>query len=116
MLFETSAVKFMDRNGRYEELHKWVIARRRMDGAKIATGDEGRQVPTMDETLAFFQNHPNIWGLPAQNFLKHSVGKMSAHLRSMNAALHNAFQPINRTASIQIRDEVLPLLRHLIEK
>lgn len=116
MLFETSAVKFMDRKGRYEELHKWVIARRRKDGAKIAVGDEGKQVPTMDETLAFFHNFPNVWGLPAQNYLKHSVSKMSAHLRSMNGALHNAFQPINRTAAIQIRDEVLPLLRHLIEK
>jgi hypothetical protein len=116
MLFETSAVKFMDRKSRYEELHKWVIARRRKDGAKIAVGDEGKQVPTMDETLAFFHNYPNVWGLPAQNYLKHSVSKMSAHLKSMNGALHNAFQPINRTTAIQIRDEVLPLLRHLIEK
>jgi hypothetical protein len=116
MLFETSAVKFMDRKSRYEELHKWVVARRRREGSTIAADDEGKQVPSMDETLAFFHNHPNVWGLPAQNYLKHSVSKTSAHLKSMNGALHNAFQPISRTIAIQIRDEVLPLLRHLIEK
>lgn len=116
MVFETSAVKFMDRHGRYAELHTFVIDRRRSDGRKIASGDEGKQVPTMEETLVFFHQHPNVWGVPAQNYLKHGVSKMSAHLKIMNSALHNAFQPINRTAAIQIRDEVLPLLRHLIEK
>jgi len=116
MLFETSAVKFMDRHQRYAELHQWVIARRRNDGAKIPPDKEGEQVPKMDETLAFFHNHPNVWGLPAQNHLKHSVSKMSSHLKMMNGALHNAWQPIALPKAIEIRDEVLPLLRHLIEK
>jgi hypothetical protein len=116
MVFETSAVKFMSRHSRYEELHKWTIERRRKAGANIPVNEEGKQVPTMEETLAFFHNHPDVWGASAQNHLKHSATKMAAHLKVMNSAIHNAFQPINRTTAIQIRDEVLPLLRHLIEK
>ena len=44
MLFETSAVKFLERHQRYDELHQWVIARRRKDGAKIPGDKEGDRV------------------------------------------------------------------------
>lgn len=115
-LFEISSVKFLVRHNRYEDFQKWFIARRRNDGATIPASREDDQMPTMEEILAFFHNHPNLWGVPTKNHIKHSVSKTANHVKLMNSALHNAYQQIAAPKAVEIRDEVHPLLRHLIEQ
>jgi Histidine kinase-, DNA gyrase B-, and HSP90-like ATPase len=115
MLFESSVVTFMDRHNRYAELKQFAIDRR---SKKISMTDDekNRLIPNMDEMLAWLANNPGIWGAAKQNYLKHNVSKMSGHQKTMNTVLHNPYQLTNRTQAIVIRDEVLPLLRHFIEK
>jgi hypothetical protein len=116
MLFECSAVTFMERHGKYDEMKAFAMDGRRSKGVKLSSDDEVSKNVKMDEMLAYISKNPTLWGTAKQNYLKHSVSKMSAHVKVMNTVLHNAYQPTNRTQAIQIRDEVLPLLRHLIEK
>jgi hypothetical protein len=66
--------------------------------------------------FAYFAVHQHLWGAAKANFVKHSVNRMGAHSSTMNTVLHNPWQPTNKMQAILIRDEVLPLLRHLIEK
>ena len=116
MVFECSAVTFMERHGRYDDMKKAAMDNRRKKGVTLSADDEQSKNVKMDEILAYFANNTTIWGTAKQNYLRHSVNKMGAHVRVMNTVLHNAYQPTNRTQALQIRDEVLPLLRHLIEK
>jgi hypothetical protein len=115
MLFECSAVKFMERHGKYDEMKKLAMDNRRKKGVVMSADDEQSKNVKMDEMLAYFANNAGLWGTAKQNYLKHSVSKMAAYGKVMNTVLHNPYQPTNRTQALQIRDEVLPLLRHLIE-
>ncbi len=114
MLFESSVVYYMDRHGKYDHLKQATIERRKKKGMKIV--DEKKVTPSIDEMLAYFENNQSIWGSAKENHLRHCVSKMSGHQKAMNKVMHNPYQLTNKTEAIQIRDEVLPLLRHLIEK
>lgn len=114
MLFETSVVTHMDRHNKFDELKQFAIDRRKR---KITVTPEAEKnlTPSLDEMLAYFENNPSFWGASKANYLKHSVKKMGAHQKTINAALHNPWQQASKTEAVVIRDEVLPLLRHLIE-
>jgi hypothetical protein len=116
MLFETSAVKFLERYGKLDELKQFAIDRRRKKGMSVSGDREKNAIASMDEILAYFEEHSEIWGTGKQAYVRHSVGNMGANQKMMNSALHHPFQPIPKTKAIEIRDEALPLLRHLIEK
>jgi hypothetical protein len=68
----------------------------------------------MDEILPYLDNHPEVWGAK-QQALKHSLKRMVAHGPLLNSAVHNPFQIIDRPKAFEIRNEVLPVIRHLIE-
>jgi hypothetical protein len=70
----------------------------------------------MDEMLAYFAGGPGVLDAATQAYMRHVVGKMGKHQQAMNSALHHPLQMINNTEALQIRDEVMPLLRYLIEK
>jgi hypothetical protein len=120
MLFETSTVKYCERHGRLEELRNFILERRRKDakarGKDLSPQQEKNAVASLDEMLVYFQQNPGVWGTAKQPYMRHLVGKMSAHQKLMNSALHHPLQTIRKTTAIEIRDEATPLLRHLIEK
>jgi len=72
-------------------------------------------LPSLDEAIAYLVNNVGIFGGGKKQYLKHSLSRMQHHKKLLNSAAHNAYQPINRSEALQIRDEVLPILRHLIE-
>ena len=74
-----------------------------------------RLVPDFDEMIAFLENHPDVWGAAKENYLRHGLRRIAAHQPTLNSALHNPFQIVGAPKAFEIRDEVLPLLRHLIE-
>lgn len=116
MVFETSAVTYLDRNGQYGEYVKFAIAKNEKALKRKLTEDEKkRYVPRVDDLIPFFHNHPELWGAAKAPHLKHSLANMGKYQPRLNSVLHNPFQAINKTEAFQIRDEVLPLLRHLIE-
>jgi hypothetical protein len=66
--------------------------------------------------IAFLEANPGIWGGPSHGgYLKNSLGKLASHQGMMNGAAHQPFQTIHRSLAFQIRDDALPILRHLIE-
>jgi hypothetical protein len=115
MLFEATVATHLARHGRYDAFRQEVLDKRRQDGLIKNAQDEKNMNPTMDEAVTHIANNPDILGTAKRNHLKHSLGRMKEHKKILNSAAHNAYQPINRSEAFQIRDEVLPILRHLIE-
>jgi hypothetical protein len=115
MLFEVTVVTHLAKHGNYDAFRQEVLEKRRQDGSIKKPEDEKNMNPNMDEAIAYLANNPDILGTAKRNHLKHSLGRMKEHKKILNSAAHNAYQPINRSQAFQIRDEVLPILRHLIE-
>jgi hypothetical protein len=116
MLFECTVIKSLERSNKYADLVQFAIEKRKASGMKLSAQAEKELVPGMDEMLKFLTNNPALWGAAKENHLKHSLSRMTFHSKMMNSAVHNPFQQINRSQTFQIRDELLPALRHLIEK
>lgn len=116
MLFEASAWHYIDRKGKLDDLKKFALEKRKKKGWEPKPGQEGKVTISMDEMLAYFEHNPGIWGDAKQAYTRHIVGKLKGHQPMMNSALHSPIQIIANTKAIEIRDEALPLLRHLIEK
>jgi len=68
----------------------------------------------MDELLGFLLQDASVWGA-TKSPLKHSLDKMKAHQKQLNGVLHHPFQQVPQHFALTIRDEVTPMLRHLIE-
>jgi hypothetical protein len=116
MLFETSSWSYVERKGQLDDMKKFALERRKRKGWEPKPGQEGKVTISMDEMLAYFEHNPNIWGDAKQAYTRHIVGKLKGYQPTMNSALHHPLQVIAATKAIEIRDEALPLLRHLIEK
>jgi hypothetical protein len=117
MLFETSVVQYMDRIHRLDELRNWALDRRKKNkNWNPSPEQEKRATIAMEEMIAFFASGANVWGDAKAAYMRHIVGKMGKHIETMNSALHQPYQTVTNTHAIEIRNEVLPLLRHLIEK
>ena len=114
MLFEFSLMHFMIRNKRGNELFEFIIKIRQQKSQKKIS-NKNKVSPKLEESIAFLEENPNIWGDISANHMAHSIRKLKGYLPEINGALHNPFQTINRSKAFQIRDEALPGLRHLIE-
>lgn len=119
MLFEISAITYLDRHKRYVDLVSFAVTKyeKKLEKTnKKLTDDEKKKiVPKFDDMIPFFSNHPELWGAAKSSHLRHSLSDMGKFQPRLNSVLHNPFQPINRSEAFQIRDAVLPLLRHMIE-
>ena len=112
-LFEVSVITHLERHGRLADLKKATLDKREKKGLQIK--DEKKVVPDTEEMIAFLQNTPDIWGPIKDKHIGHCLQRMSHHKPTMNGAVHNPWQAINQMQAFAIRDEVLPILRHLIE-
>lgn len=112
-LFEASVVTHLERVGKLAELKQFAIDERKKKNLTIKS--EKDVAPDIDEMIAFLENHPDTWGAIKQNHVRHSLRRMASHKKLLNSAVHNPWQPINKSEAFVIRDEVLPILRHLIE-
>lgn len=113
MLFEATVVSWMVRNGQIDALKAAALAELKQKKT-VTPEEEKRFMPSFDDMRVFLDNNPTIWGGKA-NYLKHSLKRLSGHQQKMNSAIHNVFEVISWTQAVQIRDDALPLLRHLIE-
>lgn len=112
-LFEITVITYLERHKKFGEFKQFAADRRRNKGVTIE--DVKKITPNFEEMISYLENNPDIWGAAKANHLKHSLKRMAAHKQTLNSAVHNAFELIHRSQAFQIRDEVLPILRHLIE-
>ncbi len=115
MLFETTGLEYFRRKQKADEIRDFVVAQREAKNGRPMTQQQKNQAtPSMDELLAFLLQDPSVWGA-TKSALKHSLGKMKQHQKNLNGVLHNPFQLMSQNFAVTIRDEVTPILRHLIE-
>lgn len=113
---EVAPLSVDSRHSKYTALIEFSIEKYEKSTKKSLTDEQKKKfVPKLDDMIPFFHNNPDIWGAAKASHLKHSLANMGRYQPRLNGVLHNPFQPINRSEAFQIRDEVLPLLRHLIE-
>ena len=115
MLFESSVVTYLERHKKFDDIKQFAVQQRKAKGMKMPPEEIKRLVPALDEMLTFLEKHPELWGAAKENYLRHGLRKMAGHQPILNSALHNPFQIVGAAKAFEIRDEVLPLLRHLIE-
>lgn len=113
-LFEISAVKYFDRLGKLGDVRRFAVDERTKKGNKIP--DINAVVLNLDEYLAFLEQNPGIWGAVKATHLKQALRHMGARKKLLNGVVHNPYQSINGSEAFAVRDEVLPILRHLIEQ
>jgi len=115
MLFESAGVEFCRRNGKADELRDFAVAERLKKGLTLTDKDKREAYPSMDELLSFLLHDASVWGA-TKSPLKHSLDKLKGHQKLLNGVLHNPFQQMPEHLAKSIRDEVMPILRHMIEK
>ena len=115
MLFETAVVCHATRHQYAAALKDHTVAARKAQGRIKNATEEKRAVPSLEESLDFLDGNQTVWGAIKATHLVQSIGRLRSQKPRMNAALHNPWQTIDRTEVFQIRTELLPLLRHLIE-
>ena len=115
ILFETTVVTYLIRHNAFEAFSEYIKQERAKEKKSNSTTENSGMLPSLEETLTYLSKNPDIFGAGKKQYLKHSLTRMQHHKKMLNSAVHNAYQPINRSEALQIRDEILPILRHLIE-
>ncbi len=117
MLFEISARSFLVRHKEYANAHAKIIPRREKANGKPLTEKQKKDLtPSIDELIWLFSSDPNLWRDGVGKHMNQSLAKFAKHKERMNSAIHHPFQVISMYDALTIRDEVLPVLRHYIEK
>ncbi|WP_081070617.1 ATP-binding protein [Burkholderia stagnalis] len=115
ILFETTVVTYLIRHNAFDAFSEHIKQEREKDRKSDSSTSNPSILPSLDEALTYLAKNPSIFGAGKNQYLKHSLTRMQHHKKMLNSAAHNAYQPINRSEAFQIRDEILPILRHLIE-
>jgi hypothetical protein len=115
MLFEISVLKFTERHNISQELKDFGLSARRKKGVTISTEEEKKFSPSLEEMIGFLEGNPTIWGANKHAYIKSSLKKLATYKPLLNGVVHNAYQQVSQPQVFQIRDESLPVLRHLIE-
>lgn len=120
MLFEASSTSFLNRKGLYGDLKEVVVNSRNQEREKVGRDPlSAKEIkglePSVDEIILYLQSHDEVWGDALKNKIQHSLRKFSNYKSTLNSAAHNTFQTLNKYEAFQVRDAVLPILRHLIE-
>ncbi|MGE4264249.1 MAG: ATP-binding protein [Desulfovibrio sp.] len=117
IIYESSVMAYCIRHKIVEDLNTYCIAMREKGIKRSLLAPEKKTfIPKMEEMSSFLENNPDSWDATKATYIKRSQQRMSHHMAILNGVMHNPFQPINRLEAMQIRDEILPVLRHLIEQ
>jgi hypothetical protein len=65
--------------------------------------------------VSYLETEPAAWGEAKSQHLKHSLADAKKRKPLMNGVAHNPYQIVDRTEAYVVRNEILPILRHLIE-
>ena len=116
MLFEQSVLQLFNRSGTLGGLMIFCLARRQQEkGVAPLSNDEKKRPPALDEMVAYLESEPAAWGEAKSQHLKHSLADAKKRKPLMNGVAHNPYQVVDRSEAYVVRNELLPILRHLIE-
>jgi len=116
MLFEQAVLQLFNRSGTLGSLTEFCEGRRQAEkGEEPLTSEEKKRPPALDEMVAYLEKHPAAWGETKSQHLKHSLADAKKRKPLMNGVVHNPYQIVDRTVAYAVRNELLPILRHLIE-
>jgi hypothetical protein len=116
MLFETAFTHFAIRTGRIDDVKTFGVDRREKRMERELTDDEKKKfTASVDEIIDYLDANPQVLGAGKAGHMSHSLKRFKNAQQTMNSAMHNPFQPIDRLVAIGLRTELVPLLRHLIE-
>lgn len=120
VLFEVSSVCFLTRKQLYAPLIKSLIQKRnsertRMGKSPLSKTEEKNVSPTLDEVINHFETHSEIWSADVEKNIRIGLKKFAQHKEKLNNAVHSPFHTISKYEGFNIREDVLPILRYLIE-
>jgi hypothetical protein len=117
MLFEVTCSSFFIRHGKYKAMLAFCVA---SADAKMATPMTPKQkadfAPSLSQLLAYLDANYADWEMGNGKLLKPSLDKFKHHKSELNSAIHHPVTPISAINAAKIRDEVMAILRHFIEK
>ncbi|MFV0457078.1 MAG: ATP-binding protein [Pseudomonas sp.] len=121
MLFEASTTKFLMRKEKYDDLLGEVVkgrntAREKKKQSQLTSREIANLEPDLEELISFLISHDEVWDGARKNKIQHCLRKFLTHKKLLNSAAHNTFQTINKVVAFEIRDDILPALRYLIEE
>lgn len=119
ILFEVAAVNFLIRHKLFDELKAYCATNREKKDTNGTTKTTGKKknsdiFPSLEEIVIFLTNHPSIWK-DKESYLSRSLSTFAKHKPKLNSIIHDPFHPESWPFAYRIRDEILPILRHLIE-
>lgn len=113
VLFETTVITFLTRHGKFKDFIDYVVEKRTKDG-DAPTKAAKDITPRLEESIGYLTKHPEHLG-SKQPYLKHSLARMQHHKPILNETVHNPYTQIGAPKAFDIRDDIVPILRHLIE-
>lgn len=121
MLFEISSLHYLMQVNRRSALQKMIVddanQKRAGRGQKPLTKPEARKLqPSLENICSFLKKNPDVWGAELQNHMEESLNSFINRKPKMNSALHHPIHAIGAKVVEDIRDEILPILRHFIEQ
>ncbi|RMB08104.1 ATP-binding protein [Eilatimonas milleporae] len=121
MLFEIAAQDYLIEIKQLKVLKKAIIAARNKDriaaGRPKMTPQERRELePKLSDILGYLLKTRGIFGENIGTHLDRSVQDFAGHKGRMDSAIHNPRHKIGVPNVEEIRDEILPILKHLIER
>jgi len=115
MLLEQAVLQLFNRSNTLAALSQFYLERRKKEKGADLSDDEKKKPPTLDEMVSYLEKHPDAWGEAKSQHLKHSLADVKKRKPLMNGVAHNPYQVVDRTEAYAVRNELLPILRHLIE-
>lgn len=116
MLFETSCVCFFIRHKLYQQmLNECIRVHEKDKGITLTAKKKKDYVPDLAKMLQYLIDNYDDWKLGKGKMLKRSVESFKKHKGTVNDSIHHPLSQIAQSTTIQIRDELMPVLRHFIE-
>jgi Histidine kinase-, DNA gyrase B-, and HSP90-like ATPase len=117
ILFEIASIHFLKRAGLLEKCRTWCITKEEKSrGKPFAVEKRKKYMPGLSILLEFFTEHwSEVIDPAAAAYLDAGFRKFKQFKSEMDNAVHHPFHETNPLRAIDMRDSVVPLLRHLIE-
>lgn len=119
-LFEVAALDYLihkkEIRNLKDQITEEINQEREKSGKEKITKKYGRQRnPKLEEITDYFVKNPHIWGGDKQSYLRESLNAFINRKPILNSALHDPIRKIAIDKVEGIRDELKPILRHLVE-
>jgi len=121
MLFEVGIQDYLIDIKEMRNLTKWINAarnaRRKKRGEKPLPAKVAKTLlPELKDICDFLVANPDVWGPDMKNHMTECVNAFINRKGILNSALHKSTQKIAEGVVVDIRDELLPIFKHIIER